>query len=452
MVGRSKQVKNSLQYQLSLWISVFITATSIVTAVLSFALGFQDAHEQQDYQLQQVAALVSVNALSFEPLPDEHAHDRDPEDSIVIQQLATSIDSGVKDELLISLPNDLPEGIQTITSNSQDWRIYVRTLPAGIRVAVGQQTNVRNERALDSGLRSLIPLLIVILPLIFLVSLVIRNTLKPVARLSRQVDEQRDENLVALVSEEVPSEIQPFVASINRLLTRLSAAMEQQRRFVADAAHELRSPIAALMLQAENLEHTLMSEDTRQRWLPLKQGLSRTRLLLEQLLTLVRSQAAPLTQGERVLLDRIVRDVMADILLSANAKNIDLGGARIETVEIVASSSDLISVIRNALDNAVRYTPPGGTVNVSVYAEQGRAYVVVEDTGPGIPEQELEHVFDPFYRVMGSGESGSGLGLSIVRGIAERWRARVLVRNIVDGGRTGIHFEYSQLLQASTEG
>ena len=247
------------------------------------------------------------------------------------------------------------------------------------------------------------------------------------------LDKRSEDNLSPLPEATVLEEIHPFVAAINRLLARLDRSIDQQRRFIADAAHELRTPLTALSLQAQNLEHADSLAEVPRRLAPLKQGLERVRQLVEQLLSLARQTAAFPVEIKPVSLDSVVRRVFEEIFPLAEGIGVDLGMERAETLQMEGDEFALYTLLRNVVDNAVRYTPAGGKVNLRLFAESGQVVVEVEDTGPGIPEEELGQIFDPFYRLSGSAGNGSGLGLSIVKGIADKYAFKISLRNIGNG-------------------
>jgi two-component system OmpR family sensor kinase len=196
--------------------------------------------------------------------------------------------------------------------------------------------------------------------------------------------------------------------------------MESQRRFIADAAHELRSPLTALSLQAERLADAEMSTPARERLTVLRQGIERGRNLLDQLLTLARARSAAELPKSLISIQSIYRRVLEDLMPLAEAKHIDIGVEGAQDAQVLVSEVDAIAVVRNLVDNAIRYTPEGGRVDLSVAMGEGHAVLRIEDTGPGIPLAERDRVFDPFYRTLGSEQVGSGLGLSIVQTIARR--------------------------------
>ncbi|MDA8430514.1 MAG: ATP-binding protein [Geobacteraceae bacterium] len=437
-------MSNSLRRKLSGWIAVVTIVSGIIAGACSFFLAFLEAQELQDNQLLQVALLVGRSGKAVEPWTGmTRAEEKsDPDARIVIRPLGIQEQAVQSNRTapLSELPATLPDGFTTVDSHGDTWRLYIRTLPSGKRIAVGQLTAVRNETARDSGLRTLIPLLLLVPFLTLLIAWIVRRSLAPVTDLSSQLDQRDDTNLTTLPEHGVPAEIRPFVVSINSLMRRLAETIEQQRRFIADAAHELRSPLTALTLQAENLEQEVPPEERRERLQKLKLGLARTRSLLDQLLSLARQQSSAVPAAE-VHLNGIVRQVLEDLIPLATAKGIDLGCERLDQIVMNAPAEGLAILMRNAIDNAIRYTPAGGMVNVALFYEEGQAIFQVSDTGPGIPDEEEDQVFEPFYRVMGTDEIGSGLGLSIVRSIADRLGGKVSLRNRKDG--KGALFRYT---------
>ena len=434
-------MSHSLRRQLSLWIAGITLLCAMAAGIGSSYLAFREAQELQDDQLRQVALLVERSGGTPVDwvIPAGGANDDDPEGRLVVGLLRQA----GRQRGLPSLPSNLPDGLQTRESGGAVWRLYVHTLPGGERLAVGKLTTVRDEVALGSGLRTLIPILLLIPLLSLLAAWVIQRGLQPVTRLSRQLDERDDANLLPLPTERVPVEIHSFVTSLNGLMRRLAAALDQQRRFIADAAHELRSPLTALSLQAENLEPALASPTGRERLAQLKSGLERSRQLLDQLLSLARRQSG---SGPAVELsvDLVVRQVIEDAMPLATARQIDLGSPRLEPIKLVAPYEDLLVLVRNAVDNALRYTGAGGSVDVSLFREVDQLVFLVEDSGAGIPAGEEGRLFEPFYRVPGNAEPGSGLGLAIIRSIAERLGGRATLGN--REGTTGARFCYRQAL------
>jgi two-component system OmpR family sensor kinase len=226
--------------------------------------------------------------------------------------------------------------------------------------------------------------------------------------------------------------------AINRLLARVAQSMTAQRRFVADAAHELRSPLTALSLQAERLGEADLSGAARDRLIALRCGIERSRNLVNQLLSLARAQAAGDDPPSSVSVQLVYRRVLEDLMPLAEAKHIDIGVDGEQDVHVRMSEADLLAVVKNLVDNAIRYTPDGGRVDLSVNAAEDRAVLQIKDSGPGIPLAERERVFDPFYRAPGSDDVGSGLGLSIVKAISDRVGAEIRLSFSDEPGQTGL--------------
>jgi two-component system OmpR family sensor kinase len=447
MDGGQKTMKNSLRRQLSGWIAVATILCGIIAGGFSFFLAFQEAQELQDNQLRQVALLMGRTGGTVEDWTPavSNIDDREqgePDDRIIIRHLGRSARTALpnRTSALADVPADLAEGFQTVTSHGDTWRLYVYTLRSGNKIAVGQLTEVRNDAARDSGLSTLFPVLLLVPFLTLLTTWVVRRSLATVTDLSKLLDQRNDTNLSALPEVGVPYEISPFVVSINSLMRRLSESLEQQRRFIADAAHELRSPLTALTLQAENLDRSSCPTERSDRLQQLKQGLARIRSLLDQLLSLARQQSSngPTTE---IRLDLLVWQVLEDLMPMALAKGVDLGCERFDEVVVTAPGEELGILVRNAIDNAVRYTPAGGTVDVGVFIEERQVVFQVTDNGPGIPNGEEERLFEPFYRVMGTDETGSGLGLAIVRSIADRQGGSVTLNNRENS--KGVLFRYT---------
>ena len=414
-------MNHSLQYRLSFWLSLAILGVAVAAGVFSFIAAYREANEFQDDQLRQVAALIDPQHL---PLPLEQrsgVNIADAESRMVVQILpADALAPTPTPANDIQLPPTLPEGIRTITLNQQSWRVFVKNIAPGKHIAVAQQTAVRDELARDSALRSVMPFIILIPLLLLLVGVLIRRMFLPVRTLALDLDSRSEQQLGALSEHKLPLEILPFVVAINRLLARIERAVEEQRRFVADAAHELRSPLTALSLQAERLSAADMSDTARERLDVMKNGMRRTLLLLQQLLTLARVQQGSAPAAETVSLRHVIRLVLEDMMPLAERKNIDIGMTGTDDAIVDATAVELQILIKNLVDNAIRYSPAHGRIDLSLANSAATAVLQIQDDGPGIAAHERARVFDPFYRILGSDEIGSGLGLSIVKTLADR--------------------------------
>ncbi len=332
-----------------------------------------------------------------------------------------------------------PDGFHDMIGDGQRWRVNIRTLGSGERIAVAEPSALRDEIARDGSMRTLVPVLLLLPTLFIAIVLIARTKLAPLTRLSNAVDRQTEESLDALSEEGIAREALPFVRSINRLIGRLCHAITYQRRLVASAAHELRSPLAALSLQAENLGSAASAADAAARLKAFQAGLRRTRRLVEQLLELARSEQAAPRARQAVSLRALATEVVNSILDMAHERNVDVGFERFDDATVVLDEAAVSVVLRNLADNAVRYVSAGGKVDISVSNLGAEVMFEVRDTGEGIPPAELEHVLEPFYRLDHSPSAGSGLGLSIVAEIARRNGGHLVLEN-VDGGFRARYF------------
>ena len=495
MDGEQAGLSQSLQFRLARAISLAAAAMATVAGILSFRATLHEVHEFQDEILEQAAELLgpeSGQATASLPVQGCLQTD-DDEEGLIIQRLPalpkgsqdgkdgkqpSTTDTVTKDSLTndkpaassgssdatrssasrdkdddedddkarcLPLPATLKNGFHAFRHQNLDYRVYVHRLRDGSRIAVSQETRIRDQIARQSALYATLPLLLLVPVLLAVMLMLIRLMLRPLAELSRTVDARQEHDLKPLPKTGLPTELQPFVNAINGLLGRTSAAMESQRRFVADAAHELRSPLAALSLQAERLHAAPMSPEATERLETLQAGIRRSRHLLEQLLLLARAQNARWGQGQpaattasasaAVAVLPVMRRVLEDLLPLADQKGLNLGISAApgvthdaeadERIRVSADEMALYTLLRNLADNAIRYTPVGGQIDLWVDRRGAEVVMAVQDNGPGIPAEERARVVDPFYRVLGTGESGSGLGLSIVDTLVGNLKGRL---------------------------
>ncbi|WP_343045150.1 ATP-binding protein [Pseudomonas atagonensis] len=406
----------------------------------AFFSALNETHEMQDENLRQVAVLFDRQHMTLRYPGEEPIAGDDEESRIIVQYLADSAKATGNDDASIPLPfpATLADGLATVNIAGEAFRVLVRTTSVGERIVVAQEADVRDKEARESALRSLLPFLILFPVLLLVVGDLVRKLFRPIATLSAEIDQRDQQALHPIEEKHLPTEIRPFVVAINRLLRRVAQAMEPQRRFIADAAHELRSPMTALSLQAERLASTHMPAAARENFQPLAQGIERSRKLIEQLLALAAAQSIEPRTEDAVSVHQVFRRVLEDLLPLAEDKGIDIGVESVEDVQIVINELDLFIVVKNLVDNAIRYTPAGGQVDLSVARARKGVVIEVKDLGPGISAEEQALVFDAFYRSLGSGEAGFGLGLSIVSAIADRCGATVELRFTDEVNRRGL--------------
>jgi two-component system OmpR family sensor kinase len=427
-MGGQGLVANSLQLKLSLWLALAIGVIAAAAGTFSFVSARDEVHALQDKQLRQTGFLISrLDAVPASPLrARERPGDEDFDARVVVRFLPTEnirdIPSPGRPPVFSSL---MPDGLQTVLVGTEQWRVFVRTNPKGVRVAVGQQASVRNAAARDTALRTLMPILLLVPVLVLLVCVLVRQMFKPLTMLADQLAHRPEEELGPLNERGLPSEVWPFVEQINMLLARMGRALAYQRRFIADASHELRVPLTALSRQAQRLGETDMPGEARIRLNVMVAGLQRTGLLLDQLLALARTQGPGLAEPAPVALQQVIADVLKDLAPHALEKNIALAVGGDASACVAAKAVELHLLLRNLFDNAIRYTPDDGRVDITVRCEDGLVTLQIDDTGPGIPPHERERVFDAFYRILGSGEIGAGLGLAITRTVADSMEATI---------------------------
>ena len=335
------------------------------------------------------------------------------------------------------LPVPAREGYSNVTLNGRDWRVYTH-VEGTHALQVAHAMDERQEIATQAALRTLLPLAALIPILGALIWYAVGVGLKPLNSMSRAVAKRRPDAMAPIAEGSLPRELKPLAASLNALLARLDDAISAQRRFTADAAHELRTPLAALKLQVGLAERASDSPTRDAALKELNAGVDRAAHLVEQLVTMARLEPeAPTRTTSQVGLAALAREAIVARAGLAGDKQIDLGLTRAADVTVPGDEASLAMLVGNLLDNALRYTPTGGRIDVAIDRNENAAVLSVVDTGPGIPAAERERVFERFYRAPGSataaGAVGSGLGLSIVRRIAEAHGATIELDEGPDG-------------------
>jgi two-component system OmpR family sensor kinase len=442
MDGPEARLTNSLQYRLSLWLAAAILISALAAGAFSFGAAFWEANQIQDGQLHEVAALVTSDNIDVMARGSAHyVPSIEPEAKVIVQRFP---DHEQMHGALFGLPPGLADGIHTVPIGGLEWRVILKTIDAHTRVAVGQQTADRNEIARNSAVATLIPFVVLVPVLLAIVAVLVRRMFKPLARLAAELDNRSEHDLAPVASPldtRLPTEITPFVVANNRLLARVARAVELQRRFVADAAHELRSPLTALKLQLELLRRADDAETREAARIAIGEGIGRASRLVEQLLALARSEPDAVLPVERVDLAAVARQAIDDTTPFADSRSVSIaliahGGACVKGDPVA-----LNLLVRNLVDNAVRYSPTASRVEVRVRQQSGEVVLEVDDAGPGIPDAERERVFDRFYRRADAAGAGSGLGLAIVRSVASAHAATVRLGPSTLGGlRVSVSF------------
>lgn len=403
----------------------------LLTTVLAWGLALtfsyrearQELNELLDAYLAQSTSLLiaqlghEADEIEMEHAPALHRYSRNVVFQVWARGEALRLHSAAAPNQKLS---HVLEGFSDTTVASEQWRVF-STWDAKheFLVQVGERRAVRDKLAREIAEHLLSPLLMTLPVLALLIWLGVSRGLRPLAALSQQVAARDPNQLSPLSGSAVPVEVAPLVQALDDLFARIKTLLEHERQFTADAAHELRTPLAAIKIQAQ-VARAAIGETERLRALDqVLVGCDRAAHLVAQLLTLARLEPGQLNRKERCELHHLAANVIAEITPAALAKNIDVDLIKGPAISISGDPDLLQILLRNLMDNAVRYSPSGSTVQVSVSTNEGKAEVSVIDQGPGIPATARSRVWERFHRVLGSGEEGSGLGLSIVQRIAE---------------------------------
>ena len=425
----------SIRRTLLVWLLTGLAAIALAASGATYLAARREAGDLLDLQLKQLAYSTRIDDLlrgrqpGFELRGDPHATG--------VTELVTQIWD--RDGVLVywtrpgmGLPVPATEGYSTVRHDGRDWRVY--TLVQGSHaLQVAQAENEREAIATQTAMRTLIPFLALLPVFGGLIWLAVGRGLEPLDAMSQAVSKRRPDALGPLAERGLPEELRPLAVSLNGLLARLSDALAAQRRFTADAAHELRTPLAALKLQLDlarrqGAAHSAAALDD------LEAGVQRASHVVEQLLTLARVEPESFAERRTECdLTAIARDAIVSRAALAAAKSIDLGLARATDASVQGDPATLAILLSNLLDNAIRYTRSGGRIDVAVDHDPSGATLTVADNGPGIAPEDRERVFDRFYRGASNEQSGSGLGLSIVKRIADAHRATITLDAPSDG-------------------
>ncbi len=307
------------------------------------------------------------------------------------------------------------------TINDTRWRFYYRIDGiSGIDVIVGAQNRLSREAAVSLAVNSMGPMLVGLVLMFLVSSWAVWNGTRHLRRVSREIQKRSPSDMRPIDASDAPSEVGAITASLNRFFGKLDVAIEGERRFTADASHELRTPIAAIEMSTELLRRAKTEEDKAKALANIKQSIDRSRRVIEQLLTLARLDPdESATTLEKVDLRPIIEKELEEIASDAFAKNIDLELDAVPVQPIMGDSACLSILVRNLLDNAARYAPENGQIVAALNKNKEGIELSVSDSGDGIPDAEKANVLNRFYRVTGTKTDGAGLGLSIVAKIAE---------------------------------
>jgi signal transduction histidine kinase len=422
---------SSIRARLLAALLVLVALISLLAAGVTYRRVLSETSTLFDYQLRQMA-LSLRSQISLAPRIVELPPDQEDTDFVV------QIWDVFGARTYVSRPglpmiNQTVLGYADLILRGQTWRAYGLQTADGV-IQIAQPAKVREALARAAAERVVIPLILLLPIMIGAVAWIVSRGLLPLRFVAAEVQRRDARSLTPLGTDRLPSEIEPLVSELNRLLERLQRAFSAQRAFIADAAHELRSPLTALRLQLQLLDRAPDEAERIEARTRLGAAVERAIHLAEQLLALARSEPEAAIEFERVDLAAVAADGIKDAHDLAVAKDIDLGLDAASDLYIQGNREALRTLVRNLVDNAVRHTPPGGSVQVRCSSTPGEATLEVTDTGPGISPGDRERVFDRFYRRAAAQEGGTGLGLAIVKAIAERHGAHVDLGEAPGGG------------------
>ena len=441
-------MKSSIRKFLLINLLLAIAITTTLTAIGNYYLDEQDIQEHLD-------TLMAVSALSYEALLGDDVHHR-PLDEI--QDSLDRIPQKIKNQYKNSFLNDLPpqnymskfdfqvwtnqgklllhsldpleipsppkiDGFSDLQIGSQKWRVFTTfNDKAKIKTMLAEHYDTRNELG-HSIAEDDMYIMLLTFPLSgLLIWIIIGRGLGSLARVAKEVSNRAPTNLEPVDLEEVPEEIKPVIDELNKLFYRLDEGFEREKRFASDAAHELRTPLAALKAQAQV---ALNTDDLAEKNLALKKviaSVNRSTHIVQQLLTMSRlvPEASRINDIDKVNLPKVTREILALLAPSALEKQIELEFVHDDNITNFFGNSTAIAIlIRNLVDNAIRYCTKNGAVLVRVYQQKENIILEVKDNGPGIPNELHTRVFERFFRMLGNQSTGSGLGLAIVKQVTE---------------------------------
>ena len=447
---------HSVERYLLGWIMGALALGAVVIGMVTYLITLDEMSEIFDADLKNVAEALGTHRHGdidrrdpTVPVRPPRSDVADPAEIVTITwtlagQLAFSSDPRV------AIPFSNREALQQVRVAEEDWIVYTDVTVNGVAQAA-QRVFARHETAVEAASKIVLPMIALVIFVAALMVVALRRGLKPLDAAAQDVASRTASSLAPIPTDDVPREIVPLVASINGMMERLALALSNQRRFLADAAHELRSPVTALRLQLQLLKRAKDEAGRAEAVEDLEAGIDRSQRLVEQLLHVARFEpdGEPM-QCEPVDLSALARTVVGAMSAKADHCGLDLGAAGDAPVLIDGDADQLAVLLNNLVENALRYTPSGGVIDVIAAMSEGHPTLRVVDTGPGIPEPERESVFGRFYRgpqasEQASAPGGTGLGLAIVKAIANRHGATVSLHRPPTGRGLEVRVVFAQL-------
>jgi len=440
----------SLRGALTLWVWVTIGAVGAVSVVVAIWQAQLETQGQLDYQMQQVAQIVA--GQTFTPgeqaaelsdakiFPSIHVHhDRDDDLIVSVRNPDGRLVYASRTNRHLpgqSLPDFEQMGFQTRRIGHQSFRVFAARSASGLRIQVAQSMDVIREAEGGIAAATLVPIGLLLPSLALVLGWAIRRQLRSLGATTAVIASRPPLSVELLPADGVPLEVSPLIEEINRLLRRLTTAMDREKRFVTDAAHSLRTPLTALQIQAEILDGGDGPEERAARLAQLRAGIKRIIRLSEQLLSHARSQSeiGPITVTSE--LDSALAEIVAYYASTAQSKGVEVVLEAQSAARVYGNTRRLTLIFGNLLDNALRFTPGGGRIRIRSFLAGESVRVELWDPGCGLPPEELERVFERFYQASENEGSGSGLGLATVQALVGQLGGEVHLENRLD--RSGL--------------
>lgn len=403
--------KYSLKKRLIIYVSILSVLLGCLLVFSAYRIALEEIDEILDAQMQNLAERVAQH----DPKPfrsDFDTHERYHEEDLFVDIWAYAEQENIKDGLNLLVDPVNKEGFYTHKTVHDSWHTYI--LPTEkYQIQVSQQDSVRKSLAFELALNMFIPYALFLPFALWGFVWAIRLNLKPLDDFKDELIKRGAHELTPIRASEYPEEIMPTIEEMNHLFDRILLSQQEQKQFIADAAHELRTPITALNLQTQILLTQHPNDVSIQN---MSKGLIRVQHLVSQLLSLARHDASIGSIGDKIQFDlnRVAVNCVEQLIQFAMLKEIDLGMEEQSSIVLYAQEYAVYSILYNLIDNAIKYTPNGGIINVAIKKDENFAVIIVEDSGFGIKSSQYEKIRQRFYRIHNHAEIGSGLGLSIV--------------------------------------
>lgn len=424
----------SIRTRLLMGLLTGVVVAQVFVYLLIYARIEDEIDDLFDAELERSALSGNANVpQGTTPLRDRRVENPQQE-MFVTAWTETGTPSNDQPEPIAGIPRNVPAGFSKLMIHERRWRVFALA-DGEKRVVAAQPSDIRDIAAQKITLRAMGPSLAVLPLAALMIWIAVFYGLRPLARITQDLRRRSHRDLSAIDTAELPPDLMPVALALNELMQRLSETISAQRTFIADAAHELLTPLTALKLQAQMLARSKSPVREREAMAELQGGISRTMKLARGLLTLARHDSeADLHDSKEFDLSVAVRNLLSIHMPLSEEKHLNVETCHFDEV-VVRGNPEAVAILSSTLiDNAVKYTDHGGRVRIGIYGKQSGAELRIEDSGPGIPVEDRERVFDRFYRRRDALAAGSGLGLAIAKQIASRCDATIVLGSSDDLG------------------